>query len=205
MGDYRRHPVAVSCPRRFRIHSHREVAQRFGVTMEYPPLVPDELFDAFDLPQSDGCLQVGHLVFEADHVGPELLLLAFGAPVVAQGQHFFEKNRVIGDEHAPFACRQRLRSVKGESAKDTRRAGPLASGKGRTDGFRCIFDDGDAMLCADLPQAIHFTQVAVEMDGQDCLGLGPDGFLDGCGIKAPAVFEDVDEHGRCAEIGDGRR
>ena len=76
---------------------------------------------------------------------------------------------VVGDNHSALTRCHVLSWVEGEGSSDSPLTGhsTVKGGKVR---LGCIFKNNEVVLLADLFEAIHICNMAVEMHGHDCLG-----------------------------------
>ena len=138
-------------------------------------------------------LQVGHLVFEPEHLGPELALLPAHPAVIGQAEHVLVELGVVGDEHAALARGHGLGAVEGKRAKCAHRPGAPAV-VDRAHRFCRVFNDGDAKFLAQSQQFIHMAQIAVEMDRDDGLGARGNRRAHCLRVKAPCIGQNIDQH-----------
>jgi hypothetical protein len=125
------------------------------------------------------------------------------AAVIAQKQHAIEQVRIIGGEHATFAGGDGLAVVEAERRRASEGAG-FASSIGRAQGFGRVLDQLQAISVGDPLQSLSVAHRAVEIDPDDGLGFRPDRSLDGIGIDAPGIRQDIDENRLRADVDDRR-
>lgn len=121
--------------------------------------------------------------------------------MVTERQNPLVQLRVVGDKHAAFASGERLGPVKREDAKCPYGTGARAAIHG-TDGLSCVLDHRDSVLLTNGRQAVHVTQVAIEMNGDNRLGSRRDGLLDQSWVEAPGILENIDKYGFGAQMDD---
>ncbi len=89
--------------------------------------------------------------------------------------------------------------MKGKTAKSAHATGALAV-IFRTDRFGRILDNGNAVALANFQQAVHITQVAVQVHGNNGLGVDRDGGFDPLRIDAPGIRKNIDEYRYCPQV-----
>ena len=124
---------------------------------------------------ADRRLQVGDAIVVADPLVP---VGAVGRhAVIAQQPQRGRKLLRIGEAHAAFARGDDLVGVEGE-AGDVAELPDRPAGVARAVRFRAVLDHGDAAASGELGDRADLRRPAVEMDGNDRLGLRRAGVLD---------------------------